>query len=150
MFIDLVTIQVQAGNGGQGLVSFRREKYVNRGGPDGGSGGHGGNVIFEASDNEYDLTKFRLTKLIKASDGQPGGKNNRSGKSGQDMVVSLPRGTLVKDAESHQIVVDLVGVRQSFVAAQGGAGGFGNAHFKSSLQRTPLVAERGLKVKLKV
>ena len=149
MFIDLVTIKVQAGNGGQGLVSFRREKYVNRGGPDGGSGGHGGNVIFEASDNEYDLTKFRLTKLIKASDGQPGGKNNRSGKSGQDMVVSLPRGTLVKDAESHQIVVDLVGVRQSFVAAQGGEGGFGNAHFKSSLQRTPLVAERGLKGEVK-
>ena len=149
MFIDLVTIKVQAGDGGKGLVSFRREKHINRGGPDGGNGGRGGSIIFQASENEYDLMKFRLTKLIKAPDGQPGGKSNRSGKSGQDMVVSLPRGTLVRDNVGNQLVVDLVSPRQSFVVARGGEGGFGNAHFKSSMQRTPLVAEKGLKGEVK-
>ena len=144
MFIDLVTIHVQAGRGGDGLISFRREKHVSRGGPDGGHGGHGGKVIFRASANEYDLAKFRLAKLIRATDGENGGKNRRSGRSGDDVIVDLPCGTLIKEAESGQLLADLTEPGQSFVAACGGEGGFGNARFKSSLRRAPLLAEKGL------
>ena len=145
MFIDLITIRVKAGDGGNGLVSFRREKHVSRGGPDGGDGGRGGDVVFKVSENEYDLAKFRRSQLIRAGDGNGGGKNRRRGKSGADAVVSLPRGTLVKQVDDSRLVADLVEAGQTFIVANGGEGGFGNAHFKSSTRRAPLVAEKGLK-----
>ena len=144
MFIDLVTIHVQAGRGGDGLISFRREKHVSRGGPDGGHGGDGGKVVFRASANEYDLAKFRLTKFIQAAAGENGGKNRRSGRRGDDVLVDLPCGTLIKEAESGQLLADLTEPGQSFVAARGGEGGFGNARFKSSLRQAPRLAEKGL------
>ena len=145
MFIDLVTIKVKAGDGGNGLVSFRREKHVSRGGPDGGNGGRGGNIVFKVSENEYDLAKFRRSQLIKAGNGAAAGKNRRSGKRGADVIISLPQGTLVKRVEDGQVVADLVDPGQVFIAASGGEGGFGNAHFKSSTRQAPLVAEKGLK-----
>ncbi len=145
MFVDLLKVKVKAGDGGNGLVGFRREKYVERGGPDGGNGGNGGSVVFEADKNEYDLAEFNFLKLIKADDGQAGGGSNKKGRSGRDIIVRVPLGTLILDDETEEIVADLVDHRQQVVAATGGEGGFGNAHFKSSTNRTPLVAEKGLK-----
>ena len=145
MFIDLLKIKIKAGDGGDGLVSFRREKYVNRGGPDGGDGGDGGSVIFKALSSEYDLAKYNFLKLIKADNGAPGGRNNRRGKSGQDVIVSVPQGTILMDSETDDLIADLIDDGQTVMVAKGGEGGFGNAHFKSSVHRAPLVAERGLK-----
>ena len=149
MFVDLLKIKVNAGDGGDGLVSFRREKYVDRGGPDGGDGGDGGNVVFQADKNEYDLAKFRFLKLIKADNATAGGKNNRKGKSGCDVIIHIPLGTLLIDDATQEIVADVVDHQQQIIVAAGGEGGFGNAHFKSSRNRTPLVAEKGLKGEIK-
>lgn len=150
MFIDLVKIKIKAGDGGNGLVSFRREKFVDRGGPDGGNGGRGGSVIFKACQSEYDLTKFRFLKLIEAEAGQPGGRSNKTGKSGADIVHNLPCGTVVSDPESGEVIADLVEPDSTVVLARGGVGGFGNAHFKSSVRQAPLLAEKGLKGEEKI
>lgn len=141
-FIDHVTITVQAGNGGNGRTSFRHEKYVDKGGPDGGDGGNGGNVVFAASRNQNTLVKFRYHKELKAEDGGAGDKVRRHGRSGKDLHVEVPVGTVVTNAEG-KLLADLTEDEQEAVVAQGGRGGFGNAHFLSSTRQAPKFAEKG-------
>lgn len=143
MFVDVAKVLVSAGKGGDGSVSFRRERYVDKGGPDGGDGGRGGNVIFEASEGLNTLVKFRFKQEIKAEDGQRGDMRRRHGKAGEDLVVLVPVGTLVK--RDGDVIADLTAKGQRHVIAKGGDGGFGNAHFKSSTRQTPRVAELGEK-----
>ena len=143
MFVDLVEVRVKAGSGGDGIVSFRREKFVNRGGPNGGDGGQGGSVIFVADVNQSSLAPFRHQPLVQAADGQAGGSSNQHGKSAEDVVIKVPVGTCVTNLSTDSILADLSSPKQQLVVAQGGEGGFGNAHFKSSRRRTPLVAEKG-------
>jgi GTPase len=143
-FIDQAEIQVQAGNGGDGLVAFRREKYVPAGGPSGGNGGRGGSVIFQADENLQTLLDFRYNHLFKAQDGQRGGPNNRTGASGDDRVIAVPCGTVIYDAETDEFLGDLTTPGQTFCAAQGGKGGLGNQHFLSNRNRAPEKALPGL------
>lgn len=141
MFIDTATVKVRAGKGGDGAVSFRHEIYIDKGGPDGGDGGRGGNVIFEATENLNTLLDFRYKPELKASDGTNGGKNRRAGKYGDDLVVKVPMGTLIK--RDGKMIADLTEHGQRQIIADGGDGGFGNAHFKSSVRQTPRMAEKG-------
>lgn len=143
MFVDLAKVMVQAGNGGGGAVSFRHEIYVDKGGPDGGDGGKGGNVVFVASPDVDTLVNFRFKPELKAQHGETGGKRKKHGKSGKDLEVKVPTGTVVKLRE--EIIADLVQEGQRVVVARGGDGGFGNAHFKSSTRQAPRVAEKGEK-----
>jgi GTP-binding protein len=142
-FIDEVTITVIAGRGGDGCVSFRREKYVPRGGPDGGDGGEGGSVVLEASERKHSLLDFRYRNVFKAEKGRNGSGQNRRGRSGEDLILEVPVGTVAKDAENGEILADLTGAGQSNIAARGGRGGKGNAHFVSSTHRTPRFAQEG-------
>ncbi len=141
MFVDTATVTIQAGKGGDGAVSFRHEIYVDKGGPDGGDGGRGGDVIFEATENLNTLIDFRYKPELKAQPGGNGAKAKRHGKSGQDLVVKVPVGTLVK--RNGNTIADLTEHGQRVTVAHGGDGGFGNAHFKSSVRQTPRMAERG-------
>jgi GTP-binding protein len=141
MFVDTARVTVQAGTGGDGAVSFRRELYIDKGGPDGGDGGKGGNVIFEASENINTLLDFRFKPELKAEPGERGGKQKKHGKSGDDRIVKVPMGTLVR--RDGVVVADLTVNGQQAVIAHGGDGGFGNAHFKSSVRQTPRIAEKG-------
>lgn len=141
MFVDTAKVLIRAGKGGNGAVSFRHEIYVDKGGPDGGNGGRGGDVIFEATDNMTTLIDFRFKPELKAKHGSNGAKSNRAGASGEPFVVKVPRGTLVK--RDGVVVADLTEHGQQVVIARGGDGGFGNAHFKSSVRQTPRVAELG-------
>jgi GTPase len=143
MFVDTAKVFVRAGNGGDGAVSFRHEIYVDKGGPDGGDGGKGGDVIFEASENVNTLVDFRYKPELKAESGKSGFKQNMRGRSGEDLVVKVPVGTVVQRDGS--VIVDLTHDGQREVVAKGGDGGFGNAHFKSSVRQTPRVAELGEK-----
>ncbi len=143
MFVDNAVVSVSAGRGGDGHVSFRTEKYVDRGGPDGGDGGRGGDVILEADDNQSTLVDFRIKREIKAENGQSGAMRRRHGKNGADRLVKVPVGTSVLKGD--ELLVDLVQSGQQFTIARGGAGGFGNAHFKSSTRQAPRVAELGEK-----
>ena len=141
-FVDQVTVKVSAGDGGNGHVSFRKEKFVDKGGPDGGDGGNGGNVIIRASNNQDTLASFRYHKEIVAGSGQPGSKNNRHGRSAEDRFIDVPVGTSVYlDSD---LIVDLTKNHQEFIIARGGKGGFGNAHFVSSKRQAPRFAEKGL------
>jgi len=142
-FVDQVKITVQAGDGGDGAVSFHHVKYNPNGGPNGGDGGDGGDVIFEASNNQDTLANFRYQKIIKAGHGQRGGENNRHGKKGLDKIVLVPVGTMIYDDD--RLIVDLDHNQQTFMIAKGGQGGFGNAHFVSSTRQAPKFAEKGLK-----
>lgn len=142
MFVDKVLVKIQAGDGGNGIVSFRHEKFIDKGGPDGGDGGNGGNVVLQASRNQNTLAAFRYKKLLKAASGQSGGKRKRHGKAGQDQLVQLPVGTVVMDHQGG-VLADLTTDGQTVVIAKGGKGGFGNAHFISSTRQTPRVAEKG-------
>lgn len=144
MFVDVAKIVVSAGKGGDGAVSFRRERYVDKGGPDGGDGGKGGDVVFEASERLNTLVKFRYKQEMKAEDGERGSMRRRHGRSGEDLIVEVPVGTLVKNGD--EVLADLTHKGQREVIARGGDGGFGNAHFKSSTRQTPRVAELGEKV----
>lgn len=141
MFADTATIEVRAGKGGDGALSFRHEKYRAMGGPDGGDGGRGGDIIFRVDHNLNTLSAYRNAKLIKAENGQAGGGNRMHGKNGLDAVVKVPQGTQVWDGE--QLLVDLAATDQEAVIARGGRGGFGNAHFKSSTRQAPRNAELG-------
>ncbi len=141
MFVDTATVTVKAGKGGDGAVSFRREIYVDKGGPDGGDGGKGGDVVFEATENLNTLLDFRYQPELKGQPGSNGQKAKRHGKSGDDLIVRVPVGTLVKRGD--EVVADLVQHGQQAIIARGGDGGFGNAHFKSSVRQTPRIAERG-------
>jgi len=144
MFVDKVQVSVAAGDGGNGIVSFRQEKFIDRGGPDGGDGGNGGDVIFEASRNQNTLAKFRFQKLIKAEPGQAGSNRRKHGRSGEDTIVPVPVGTVILD-ESGNEIADLKVDGQQFIGAKGGRGGFGNAHFISSVRQAPKIAEKGEK-----
>lgn len=141
MFVDVAKVFIAAGKGGDGVVSFRHEIYVDKGGPDGGDGGKGGDVIFEGTENLNTLVDFRFKPELKAEAGQNGSKAKRRGKSGQDMIVKVPMGTLIK--RDGEIIADITEHGQQVVIAKGGDGGFGNAHFKSSTRQTPRVAEKG-------
>ena len=141
MFVDTAKIFVQAGRGGNGAVSFRRELYIEKGGPDGGDGGKGGNVIFRATKDLNTLLNFRYKPEIKAKNGENGSKRNKTGKSGEDLIVKVPVGTLVK--RNGEALADLKFDGEEAIIARGGDGGFGNAHFKSSVRQTPRVAELG-------
>jgi len=141
MFIDTAKVFIQAGKGGNGAVSFRHEIYVDKGGPDGGDGGHGGDVVFEATENLNTLVDFRFKPELKAELGANGSKANRRGKSGEDLIVKVPMGTIVRRAG--EIIADLTKNGQRAIIAKGGDGGFGNAHFKSSVRQTPKMAELG-------
>lgn len=141
MFVDTAKVTVQAGRGGDGAVSFRHEIYVDKGGPDGGDGGRGGDVIFQATENLNTLLDFRYKPELKAADGQPGSKRKKAGRSGKDSIVKVPMGTLVR--RDGVVIADLTENGQEIVIAKGGDGGFGNAHFKSSVRQTPRMAELG-------
>lgn len=141
-FIDHVTITVQAGDGGNGRTSFRHEKYVDKGGPDGGDGGHGGDVVFVASRNQNTLVSFRYHRELAAEAGGDGDKVRRHGKNGKDLRVAVPVGTVVTNNEGLTLA-DLTEDGQEAVVAQGGRGGFGNAHFVSSVRQAPSFAEKG-------
>lgn len=142
MFVDKTEVIAKAGDGGNGIVSFRHEKFIDKGGPDGGDGGDGGDVIMEASRNQNTLAAFRYQRLIKAESGKAGGKRRKRGKSGKDIVVKVPVGTVVHHPTG-EIMCDLVEDGQRAVVAKGGKGGFGNAHFTSSTRQAPRVAEKG-------
>ncbi|MFZ1458617.1 MAG: GTPase ObgE, partial [Candidatus Saccharimonadales bacterium] len=141
MFVDSAKVFVKAGKGGDGIVSFRHEKYVAMGGPDGGDGGRGGNVVFEADERKNTLLDFRYKKDVKAVDGEAGGKRQMHGKNGDDTTVSVPVGTQIY--RDQELVADLATKGQQAIIARGGDGGFGNAHFKSSTRQAPRVAELG-------
>lgn len=141
-FIDKASVEVAAGKGGDGALSFRKEKFVDRGGPDGGDGGKGGDVVFVASRNENTLANFRYQKELKAEDGGDGAKQKMHGKNGSDLVVKVPVGTVVTDGAGN-ILADLAQDGQRAVIAMGGDGGFGNAHFTSSTRQAPKFAEKG-------
>jgi len=141
MFIDTAKVRVKAGRGGDGVVSFRREKFVDRGGPDGGDGGRGGDVVFRATKDLNTLIDFRYKPELVAENGQPGAKQDKRGKSGEPLVVEVPMGTLVW--RDNEVLVDLVEDGQEAVVARGGDGGFGNAHFKSSTRQAPRISELG-------
>lgn len=141
MFVDTAKVTIQAGKGGNGAVSFRHEIYVDKGGPDGGDGGRGGDVIFKATKNLNTLIDFRFKPELKAKPGQNGAKRNKRGRSGEPLIVSVPMGTVVK--RDGQIIADLTEDNQEVIIAKGGDGGFGNAHFKSSTRQAPKIAELG-------
>lgn len=143
MFVDKVQVSVKAGDGGNGYVSFRQEKFVDKGGPDGGDGGDGGSVVFVASRNQNTLATFRYQKEITAQDGKAGFKQNKHGRSAPDLIVQVPVGTLVTIAETGEVLADLADDGQRALIARGGKGGFGNAHFVSSVRQAPRVAEKG-------
>ncbi|HCX65874.1 MAG TPA: GTPase CgtA [Eubacteriaceae bacterium] len=145
MFIDQVEIQIKAGDGGDGSMAFRREKYVPNGGPAGGDGGDGGDVILEVDPNIRTLVDFRYKKKHKAESGKNGENNKCSGKAGEDLIIKVPPGTIVKEKESGQVLADLTQIGERFVAAKGGRGGKGNQHFATSTRQAPRFAQGGVK-----
>lgn len=145
MFIDYAKIFIQSGPGGNGCVSFRREKFVPRGGPNGGDGGHGGNVVFEASANISTLLDYRYNKFFRAKRGQHGQGGDKTGKNGADMIVKVPMGTVVRDAETGDIITELLEDGEKKIVLEGGRGGKGNVHFKTSTNQAPRIAQPGEK-----
>ncbi len=142
-FVDEATIRVQAGNGGHGCLSFRREKYVERGGPDGGDGGHGGSVYLLADAAMNTLADFRVARKFRGETGQGGAGRNKTGKSGDDLDVKIPCGTVVHDADTGELICDLLESGQRQMVAEGGRGGLGNTRFKSSVTRAPRKITKG-------
>ena len=142
-FIDEAVINVQSGNGGRGCVSFRREKFIPRGGPDGGDGGKGGDVALLTTSRKRTLYQFRYQRHFKAKNGAHGQGKQKTGKNGQDLIIEIPPGTLITDAETSQTIKDLVGPDETLVLVKGGRGGQGNRRFKTSTHRTPRFAQPG-------
>ncbi len=142
MFIDTAKIRIRAGNGGNGAVAFHREKYVASGGPDGGDGGKGGDIVFVADDHLSTLSDFRYKRKYTAENGANGGGNRKTGKKGQDLVIRVPRGTIVREAESGAVMADLSS-DEPFIAAKGGKGGWGNQHFATATRQAPRFARYG-------
>lgn len=143
MFADRAKIYVRSGKGGDGHVSFRREKYVPAGGPDGGDGGHGGDVIFVVDDGLNTLTDFRHVGKYKAGDGQEGGKKNCRGKDGNDIYIKVPEGTVIKEYNTGKVIVDMSGENREVVLLKGGKGGNGNQHYATSTMQAPKYAQPG-------
>lgn len=143
MFADRAKIYIKSGKGGDGHVSFRREKYVPNGGPDGGDGGHGGDVIFEVDEGLNTLTDFRHIRKYCAENGQEGGKKNCRGKDGQDIVIKVPEGTVIKEATSGKVITDMSGENRRYIILTGGKGGNGNQHYATSTMQAPKYAQPG-------
>ncbi len=141
MFVDTAKVKLQAGKGGDGAVSFRHEIYIPKGGPDGGDGGKGGSIIFRADKDTNTLLDFRFNPELKAENGKNGSGQRSAGRSGKDLIVEVPIGTIVR--RDGVVIADLVRDREEAIIAKGGDGGFGNAHFKSSTRQTPMIAEVG-------
>lgn len=153
MFIDEVVITVKAGDGGDGSTAFRREKYIQFGGPDGGDGGKGGDIIFVADANINTLIDFKYKKVFKAQNGENGQKKKMYGKNGEDLIIKVPVGTQIRDYESSKLILDLKEDKERRVLLKGGKGGYGNVHFATSIRRTPKMAEKGgegAEIKLKL
>ena len=143
MFADRAKIYVKSGKGGDGHVSFRREKYVPNGGPDGGDGGHGGSVIFEVDEGMNTLANYRHVHNYKAENGEDGGKKNCRGKNGEDIILKVPEGTVVKELESGKVITDMSGENRRYVLLTGGRGGKGNQHYATSTMQAPKYAQPG-------
>ena len=144
MFIDHSIIELFAGKGGAGSKSFRREKYVSKGGPDGGDGGRGGNIIVIGDNNLNTLKDIRYSKIYKAKNGTPGSSSKKTGKNGEDVIIRIPIGTLIKNISSGEIVADIIENNQKYIVCKGGKGGLGNVHYKSSTQQSPRYAQKGI------
>ncbi|MBQ5840869.1 MAG: GTPase ObgE, partial [Clostridia bacterium] len=143
MFVDKAIIKVRAGNGGDGAVAFHREKFVAAGGPDGGDGGRGGNVVFVADDGMNTLSDFRYQRKYAAASGANGSTNRCNGKAGADCVIRVPRGTLIFDNETGRLMADM-SADESFIAARGGRGGWGNNHFATPTRQVPRFSKPGV------
>lgn len=143
LFLDTAKITVKSGNGGNGCISFRREKYVPKGGPNGGDGGKGGDVVFKADSSLSTLIDFRYKRLYKAQNGKHGSGGDKTGRNGEDIEIRVPCGSLIKDADSGYILADLTTSGDEFVAAKGGKGGRGNSHFATPTNQAPRYAENG-------
>ena len=144
MFVDKVRITVSGGRGGDGAVAFHREKYISAGGPDGGDGGHGGSVILRVSDHMTTLLDFRYKRKYVAESGENGRGSHMHGKRGQSLIIEVPRGTVIRDAETNAVIVDM-STDDEFIIAKGGRGGWGNAHFATPNRQVPRFAKAGLK-----
>lgn len=145
MFIDFTEVALEAGNGGKGSVHFRREKFVPKGGPDGGDGGRGGHIIFLTDSNLHTLQDIRYRKKYKAEDGSNGGGSRKTGKCGQDIIIKVPVGTLIREKKSKDIIADLTEDHSSFILCKGGRGGHGNIRYKTSTNQAPRISQAGEK-----
>ncbi|MBI3900913.1 MAG: GTPase ObgE [Chlamydiia bacterium] len=143
MFVDRVTLQLSAGRGGNGVIAWRREKFIPKGGPAGGDGGDGGSLIFEADPELLSLDPYRNRKIIKARNGMPGSGNRCTGRDGEDLVLKVPLGTLVKDLATNEVLFDFTQKGDRYQVCSGGRGGLGNCHFKSSTHQTPYRCTEG-------
>lgn len=143
MFADRAKIHVKSGKGGDGHVSFRREKYVPNGGPDGGDGGNGGSVYFEVDEGLNTLTDFRHIRKYSATNGEEGSKKNCAGKNGEDIIIKVPEGTVIREAQSGQVITDMSGENRRFLLLKGGRGGNGNQHYATSTMQAPKYAQPG-------
>lgn len=143
MFVDIAKIKIKAGNGGNGAVSFRREKYVAAGGPDGGDGGKGGNIVFKVDDNLSTLADFRYKRKYVAQNGENGSGGRKNGRGGEDLIIKVPRGTIIKEVESGAVMADMSDMDE-FIAAKGGKGGWGNPHFATPTRQVPRFAKSGI------
>lgn len=144
MFIDRINLECHAGKGGNGVIAWRREKYIPKGGPTGGDGGKGGSIIFEGDENEGSLEHFANHRILKAANGGQGMGACKKGKNGQDLILKVPCGTLIKDAESNEVLYDITSHKEQFVLCKGGRGGKGNWCFRSSTNRAPNICTPGL------
>ena len=147
MFTDKVSIHIKSGAGGNGCVSFRREKYIPRGGPDGGDGGGGGSVLLEATHNLASLSDYRTQKKFAAENGENGGSRNRSGRKGADTVIKVPRGTIVREEKTGRLITDMSADGKQFVLIKGGRGGWGNQHYATAVRQAPRYAQNGTPAK---
>ena len=143
MFVDQITLELRAGKGGNGVVAWRKEKYLPKGGPYGGNGGHGGSILIQAATNMYSFEEYRNLRFLKADDGQAGASNNRTGRNGKDLVLKVPQGTLLRDANTGELIHDFTKDGEQIVVCQGGKGGKGNVFFKTSTNRAPTKATPG-------
>ena len=142
MFIDKATIKIKAGDGGNGAVAFHREKYITSGGPDGGDGGKGGDIVFVVDDNLSTLADFKYKRKYKAPTGADGQGGRRNGRKAEDLIIKVPRGTIIREKESGALMADM-STNESFIAAKGGKGGWGNSHFATATRQTPRFAKGG-------
>ena len=143
MFVDKAKIRITAGNGGNGAVAFHREKYINAGGPDGGDGGKGGNIVFQVDDNLTTLSDFRYKRKYKAQNGENGRGGKCNGKRGEDLIIKVPRGTVIRENSTGAIMADM-SKDETFIAAKGGNGGWGNPHFATPTRQVPRFAKDGM------
>ena len=143
-FVDYVSLNVRSGNGGKGSSHLRREKFIAKGGPDGGDGGKGGDIIFKGDVNIWTLYKFKYKKHFKAGHGGDGGRNKRSGRKGEDLIIKVPLGTTIIEKKTNKFVTEITEDKEEFVLLSGGLGGRGNSHFKSSTNRTPRYSQKGI------